>query len=38
MKIDIYNKNGKKTSKKVTLNDKVFKITPNDHCVYLAVH
>jgi large subunit ribosomal protein L4 len=37
MKIDIYNKNGKKTSKKVTLNDDVFKITPNDHCVYLAV-
>ena len=37
MKIDIYNKNGKKTSKKVTLSDEVFKITPNDHCVYLAV-
>ena len=28
MKIDIYNKQGKKTSKKVTLNDDVFKIEP----------
>ena len=37
MKIDIYNKEGKKTSKKVTLSDDVFKVTPNDHCVYLAV-
>ena len=36
MKIDIYNKQGKKTSKKVTLNDDVFKIEPNDHCIYLA--
>ncbi len=26
MKVDIYNKNGKKTSKKVTLSDDVFKI------------
>ena len=37
MKVDVYNKNGKKTSKKVTLSDDVFKIQPNDHCVYLAV-
>ena len=37
MKIDIYNKDGKKTSKKVTLSDDVFKVEPNDHCVYLAV-
>ena len=37
MKIDIYNKQGKKTSKKVTLNDDIFKIEPNDHCIYLAV-
>ena len=37
MKLDIYNKEGKKTSKKVTLSDEVFKIEPNDHCVYLAV-
>jgi len=38
MKLDIYNKNGKKTSKKVTLNDDVFKIEPNEHCIYLAVN
>ena len=37
MKVDVYNKSGKKTSKKVTLSDDVFKIQPNDHCVYLAV-
>ena len=37
MKLDIYNKNGKKTSKKVTLSDSVFKIEPNEHCIYLAV-
>ena len=37
MKIDIYNKEGKKTSKKVTLSDDVFKVDPNDHCIYLAV-
>ena len=35
MKIDIYNKQGKKTSKKVTVDDDVFKIEPNDHCIYL---
>ena len=38
MKLDIYNKNGKKTTKKVTLSDSVFGIDPNDHCVYLAVN
>ncbi len=37
MKIDIYNKDGKKTSKKVTLSDEVFKVEPNEHCIYLAV-
>lgn len=37
MKVDIYNKDGKKTSKKVTLSDDVFKIEPNDHSIYLAV-
>ena len=38
MKLDIYNTNGKKTSKKVTLDDGVFKVDPNDHCIYLAVN
>ena len=37
MKLDIYQKSGKKSSEKVTLQDKVFCVTPNDHCVYLAV-
>ena len=37
MKLDIYQKSGKKSSEKVTLQDEVFGITPNDHCVYLAV-
>ena len=38
MKLDIYQKSGKKSAKKVTLNEAVFGITPNEHCVYLAVN
>ena len=38
MKFDIYHKSGKKSSKKATLNDEVFGVAPNDHCVYLAVN
>ncbi len=37
MKLDIYQKSGKKSAKKVTLNEAVFGIMPNEHCVYLAV-
>ena len=37
MKVDIYNKSGKKTSKKIELSNDVFKVTPSDHSVYLAV-
>ena len=37
MKVDLYNKNGKKSLTKVELNNKVFKVSPNDHCIYLAV-
>ena len=37
MKLDIYQKSGKKSSEKVTLQDEVFGVTPNNHCVYLAV-
>jgi large subunit ribosomal protein L4 len=37
MKVDIYNKNGKKSSSKVELSNKVFKAEPNEHCIYLAV-
>ena len=36
MKVDLYNKKGKKTSK-IDLNDKVFSVKPNDHTIYLAV-
>ena len=38
MKLDIYQKSGKKSAKKVTLNKEVFGITPNSHCVYLAIN
>ena len=38
MKIAIYNKSGKVSTDKVTLNDKVFKIEPNNHCIYLAIN
>ena len=38
MKLDIYNKSGKKTSKKITLSDDVFKVEPNEHCIYLAIN
>ena len=38
MKIEIYNKSGSKTSKKIELKDSVFKIEPSDHSVYLAVN
>tara|TARA_B100001250_G_scaffold405545_1_gene423195 strand:+ start:553 stop:1179 length:627 start_codon:yes stop_codon:yes gene_type:complete len=37
MKLDIYQKTGKKMSKKIELNDDVFGIAPNEHCIYLAV-
>ena len=37
MKFNIYKKNGKKLSTKVELNDKIFKVDPNQHCIYLAV-
>ena len=37
MKVDIYNKKGKKLTTKIELNDKVFAIKPNDHSIYLAV-
>lgn len=38
MKIELYNNSGKKTDKKVDLNDDIFKIVPNDHSIYLAVN
>lgn len=37
MEVAVYNKEGKKTSSKVTLNAEVFGIEPNDHAIYLDV-
>jgi large subunit ribosomal protein L4 len=37
MQVEVFNINGKKTSKKVDLNDAIFAIEPNDHCIYLDV-
>ncbi len=37
MKLDIYNKNGKKLSRKVDLDKSIFEIEPNEHCIYLAI-
>lgn len=35
MELEIHNISGKKTSKKVKLNDDIFAIEPNDHAIYL---
>ena len=37
MQLEILNIEGKATSKKVTLNEKIFGIEPNDHAIYLDV-
>jgi len=37
MKLKILNIKGKETGKEISLSDKVFKIDPNSHVVYLAV-
>jgi large subunit ribosomal protein L4 len=37
MEVTIYNINGKKTDRKVVLDDAVFSIEPNDHAIYLDV-
>lgn len=37
MKLEIYNNNGGKISRKVDLDKKVFGIVPNKHCVYLTI-
>ena len=37
MKLDVYQKTGKKLSKKIELQDDIFGIEPNEHCIYLAV-
>ena len=37
MKLEVLNKDGKKTGKQVDLPDDIFNIEPNEHAVYLAV-
>tara|TARA_Y100000994_G_C15479887_1_gene354839 strand:- start:1 stop:630 length:630 start_codon:yes stop_codon:yes gene_type:complete len=37
MKIDIYNKEGKKLSRKIDLDKNIFEAKPNEHCLYLTV-
>lgn len=37
MKLEVLNKEGQATGRTVELNDNVFGIEPNEHCVYLAV-
>jgi large subunit ribosomal protein L4 len=37
MDLSVYNIEGQETSKKVSLDDTVFGITPNDHAIYLDV-
>ena len=37
MKLDIYQKNGNKSTKKVVLEATVFGVVPNDHSIYLTV-
>jgi len=37
MEVEVYNINGSKTTKKVTLNDEIFAVEPNDHAIYLDV-
>jgi large subunit ribosomal protein L4 len=37
MEVVVYNIKGAKTDRKVTLDDKIFGIEPNDHAIYLDV-
>jgi large subunit ribosomal protein L4 len=37
MELEVYNINGQGTSRKVTLNEAVYAVEPNDHAIYLDV-
>lgn len=37
MELNVLNKNGKDSKKKVTLSDSIYGIEPNDHAIYLDV-
>ena len=37
MEISVLNINGQETGRKVSLNDAIYAIEPNDHAIYLDV-
>ena len=37
MKLDVYQKSGKKSTKKAKLESRVFGVEPNEHSIYLAI-
>jgi len=37
MEVSVLNINGQETGRKVTLNEAIFGVEPNDHVLYLAV-
>ena len=37
MKLDVYQKSGKKSTKKATLRSSIFGMEPNEHSIYLAI-
>ena len=37
MELAVKNISGKETTKKITLDEGVFGVEPNDHCIYLDV-
>ena len=37
MKVDLYNISGKKSKAKADLKDNIFKVKPNEHCIYLVI-
>ena len=37
MEVNVYNIKGEDTGRKVTLNESIFGIEPNDHAIYLDV-
>ena len=37
MQVEVLNKSGKATGRKVELPEEIFGIEPNDHVIYLAV-
>ena len=38
MKLDVYQKNGKKSTKQATLESRVFGVEPNEHSIYMAIN